>query len=709
MKSIKTKLTLAFAVILVTVCIVSIAAQELTMEKVYSFTTKLLENEVDDKENIVENVSASKIDDITKLSVLIGKQIASNPEVIRGIKENNKDIIHTALDSFASITKEEANIDLIWVTRLADRTSDGKTPILACPTNLSFDGFGDLNYQSTNQALDKGEAVISWEVNEEDGKLQISVPVTDGGKVIGAVVVGQQTYQAMVQNITQASNTSATLFLALDEDFYIMTDSAGDAAGKNLFSLSHEALKTEAKNLSELTGADSSLSTIQKALQKVKADKKAATQSINLYGDEYVMYFQPLFNSQGDVVGIFAHRFPNIIASRSEFTRIILAVRIMLIIIYLSLIAVALITSILMIGRLIKPIKRLQQLSKSVAGGDFTSRAAVKGRDEISILTEDFNHMSESIGGLIKKIASSSEKVAEVSVILSENASQSSKAIEETARTIQDIASGATEQARNTQNGYDKITLLSSAMTENQKFMDEVNAAGNHMGTVVEEGLVEVKQLLDKNSQSNTYTLTISDIINSTKESALQINNASNAITAIAEQTNLLALNAAIEAARAGESGKGFAVVAEEIRKLAESSRASTDEIDGIIAKLQSNVDYAVDTMNHMIDISKYQEESVKSTEEKYQEITGSVAKTKDLLAQLNESSKEMELRRTELLEVVTSLSAIAEENAAGSEEVSASTEELSASIEQISSSSEGLSELASALFDSMKQFKIES
>lgn len=709
MKSIKTKLTLAFAVILVIVCIVSIAAQELTMEKVYSFTTKLLENEVDDKESIVENVSASKIDDITKLSVLIGKQIASNPEVIRGIKENNKDIIHTALDSFASITKEEANIDLIWVTRLADRTGDGKTPILACPTNLSFDGFGDLNYQSTNQALDKGEAVISWEVNEEDGKLQISVPVTDGGKVIGAVVVGQQTYQAMVQNITQASNTSATLFLALDEDFYIMTDSASDTAGKNLFSQSHETLKTEAKNLSELTGADSGLSTIQKALQKVKADKKAATQSINLYGDEYVMYFQPLFNSQGDVVGIFAHRFPNIIASRSEFSKIILAVRIMLIIIYLSLIAVALITSILMIGRLIKPIKRLQQLSKSVAGGDFTSRAAVKGRDEISILTEDFNHMSESIGGLVKKIAASSEKVAEVSVVLSENASQSSKAIEETARTIQDIASGATEQARNTQNGYDKITLLSSAMTENQKFMDEVNAAGNHMGTVVEEGLVEVKQLLDKNSQSNTYTLTISDIINSTKESALQINNASNAITAIAEQTNLLALNAAIEAARAGESGKGFAVVAEEIRKLAESSRASTDEIDGIIAKLQSNVDYAVDTMNHMIDISKYQEESVKSTEEKYQEITGSVAKTKDLLAQLNESSKEMELRRTELLEVVTSLSAIAEENAAGSEEVSASTEELSASIEQISSSSEGLSELASALFDSMKQFKIES
>ena len=168
-----------------------------------------------------------------------------------------------------------------------------------------------------------------------------------------------------------------------------------------------------------------------------------------------------------------------------------------------------------------------------------------------------------------------------------------------------------------------------------------------------------------------------------------------------------MALNAAIEAARAGEAGRAFSVVANEIRKLAEDSNRFTNEIKTIIDELKSKSQLAVTTMNNVKETIKEQSISVKETELKFGGISNATDLVRDTVTKLNTSTELMTKNKDNIIELVQSLSAISEENAAGTEEVSASMEEQATTIEEISSSGENLSKIAEELRSGILIFKI--
>jgi methyl-accepting chemotaxis protein len=359
---------------------------------------------------------------------------------------------------------------------------------------------------------------------------------------------------------------------------------------------------------------------------------------------------------------------------------------------------------------LVKSIITISKISGKIAELDISEDVPEKllmKKDENGVLARAMQNITESLRNIINEITDSSIQVSSTAQELTATAEQSATASEEVSHTVEEIAKGATDQASNTENGSVQALKLGSIIEQNREYLFNMNKSSEKITGVVTDGLKDISHLTEISKENSIATKEIYDIILKTNESAAQIGDASNMIASIAEQTNLLSLNASIEAARAGEAGKGFAVVASEIKKLAGQSATSTDHIDGVIRELQEVVAKAVNSIERVNAISKEQTSSVDNTKKKYEMIMGAVEESGNAISLLNASEEEMMKAKNDIMDMLQTLSAIAEENAASTEEASSSMVEQSASMDEIARSSERLAMLALSLQEIILRFKV--
>ncbi|MBQ7358860.1 MAG: methyl-accepting chemotaxis protein [Lachnospiraceae bacterium] len=214
--------------------------------------------------------------------------------------------------------------------------------------------------------------------------------------------------------------------------------------------------------------------------------------------------------------------------------------------------------------------------------GDLTQRVKVKGKDEIGQLAVGINAFIESLQEVMVEVTDSSDKLENVvnNVVdkvgtVNREATDISAVMQELAATMEEISASTINIRENTQGASDGVNVLAGASEDLVAYADSMNQRASELESKAEE---------NKQTTSTVVGENISKLERAMEDSRKveQINELTNQILSISSQTNLLALNASIEAARAGEAGRGFAVVAEEIRQLADSSKATADNIQEI-------------------------------------------------------------------------------------------------------------------------------
>ncbi len=372
------------------------------------------------------------------------------------------------------------------------------------------------------------------------------------------------------------------------------------------------------------------------------------------------------------------------------------------------LLIIAAVISYLMAKSFAEPIAAISDTYKDLADGRF-KRVGDKfssRKDEFGSISKATNSVIDTLSDIVSNIKASASSVRTSSEELSDMANQISQTAEDVSNAVQEIASGATQQADEIQSASENVSRIGDAVANVQTSTDDLSGIAQKMKEASEISSSSLVSLQDSSAEMTAKIDDISRTIGATQDAVNNISEKVEGITSIATQTNLLSLNASIEAARAGEAGKGFAVVAEEIGKLAEDSKAMADDIKKEMESLLEQSKAAVQAAEDVKQGNNDQQIALGETLDAVNGMLSDIGSTVGGVQLISEGAETCDSSKNAVVDTMSALSAISEENAASSEETGASMQELSATVTTLAGSANDLKEIAEKLNEDMKFFK---
>ncbi|WP_341300755.1 methyl-accepting chemotaxis protein [Lysinibacillus sp. FSL H8-0500] len=425
---------------------------------------------------------------------------------------------------------------------------------------------------------------------------------------------------------------------------------------------------------------EESSSTTYKDIEKVMNDGSYYSEILHSDFGDYISGTVPLRDMSGNIVAFIG---VDIEATEVSFVAsdVLTSILPTLIAVILILISIIMFIMYSYINRALKPLTNLGAVAESFAQGDIAKATRevemiqLKGNNEITVFAEAFKKSLQKLKETFQTIQQKAEALQHVIHKIDTTTHNVEASNSQIADRIIEIAAGSEQQQQSNQEVVLTMNEMSIGIQRLADTTSDIAESSSMMTDLVETSFGHSKKVVSQIQNVESSVFRTANHVEEMGEKFRSIEDMVTIITSIAEQTNLLALNAAIEAARAGEAGKGFAVVADEVRKLAEMSKASADKIHLQLASFKNITDRALQEMSSSTKDVQAGNRAVQHIGESLEQILQSVIEVNNKIQDDSAVIEEMSAGSEEVLATTEQMSNIAQRSAQGTKEVATASD----------------------------------